>query len=244
MKVLYFEQTHIGARETNQDYYAHCLFDDAACFVVADGLGGHPKGEVASREFCKALMELAPEFYKKRDYSVEAMEVWISSAWRMMCENILAQEGQECDPHTTFVLAWMDDKQLVSAHMGDSRLYRLSRERGHWRTPDHTLLQRAFEAGEVQENEFLGHRLQNYLLKTLNIYQSPEPEFFTHPPLVLGESILLCTDGFWAYLEEKDWDNLVEYDRASIAVEKKITSILQTNPKYADNITVQWVGLC
>lgn len=242
MKLDYVEFTHIGARKINQDYFAHCLFEDAACFVIADGLGGHQKGEVVSSAICEAIIEKAPDFYhQQHDNPVLAMEYWLIQSSELMREYILKHEGN-IDAHTTLALVWIDTEKMLTAHVGDSRIYRLSPPHGIWRTSDHTYLQQEFDEGKVSESEFLGHPLQNRLIKTVNLSQPPQADIFVHPPLCQGETILLCTDGFWSYLTKKDLETFSQ-PSGKQAVEHKIAEILKTYPSQADNITVQMVRL-
>lgn len=239
----YFEITHIGSRKINQDYCTHRFFDNGACFVIADGLGGHIKGEVASSVFCEALMEVAPHYIPlMAEVPISAMEKWILHAGEIFREYVISREG-EIDTHTTFCLLWIDDDQLVTAHVGDSRIYRLSPPHSIWRTQDHTLLQQYFDEGKVSEEAFLGHPLQNKLLKTVNIIKTPEADIYVHPPLMSNETILLCTDGFWNYLTKLDLENFSKPELTKKAIEDKVMSIIKSNPFHADNITVQMVQL-
>lgn len=239
MKALeYYELSHIGGREINQDYCAHRYFDNAACFIVADGLGGHTKGEVASSSLCEAFMEVAPKYYSTMlTDPVITLEKWITHAGETMRDFVLKNEG-EIDTQTTFAFLWMDDTQVVTAHVGDSRIYRLSMHHPIWRTPDHTMLQVYLDEGKITEEEVLNHPLQNRLLKSVNIYESPAADIYVHPPLMEDETLILCTDGFWNYLHKRDLVRFAASHSLQISIEEKMNEILKINPLTADNITV------
>ncbi|MBI2791048.1 MAG: serine/threonine-protein phosphatase [Gammaproteobacteria bacterium] len=243
MKIQFYEETKLGARYNNQDYFAHIINENYACFIIADGLGGHEGGEIASKEFCLAVMGLVPTFTENliNDAS-NGMEQLILSAWKLMQSRVILKY-ESVYPQTTFALLWMDEKQLITAHVGDSRIYRLQSTRMVWRTPDHTPVQELFDKGKISEDDFGSHPLQNRLLRSVTIEESPEPDIYVHPPLMKDELLLLCTDGFWGALEQSDILLLAKSQDFKNTTQELISAILQNYPVSADNITVQIVKL-
>lgn len=238
--IAFFEATDIGKRGYNQDYFAHTISEKAACFVVADGLGGHEHGEIASKMLCKALMAEVPSHLEDiMKNKLQGMQHYLQKSYERMQQTILAEHGQ-IDTHTTFALAWLDDSQLITAHVGDSRVYRLNTEKLLWRTPYYTSVQTLFEHGSITEDEMGKHFLQNRLLRTINLLAQPDFEIFIHPPLHLGETLLLCTDGFWTDTPIAEMLRLANA-KDTVPFEEQI-AILAQNP-FADNITVQVVKL-
>jgi serine/threonine protein phosphatase PrpC len=238
MKLQWYEQSEQGARHNNQDYYAHFTANAGSCFVVADGLGGHQHGEVASKIFCGSLIKLIPDYDFSQKPTVNMAKLIENSAEQMRTA-IIAQYGS-IDTATTFALAWVDEHQLLTAHVGDSRVYRINPKGIVWRTPDHTLVQELFEQGKITEADFAYHPLQNRLLKTVNIFEAPDPTIYSQPPLQSDEGLLLCTDGFWAHVVEEDFVNLLKADNPKECLDQIIKRILDQNP-VTDNITVQFV---
>ncbi|MFI4938320.1 MAG: PP2C family protein-serine/threonine phosphatase [Candidatus Berkiellales bacterium] len=242
--ITFYETTNQGKRQKNEDYYAHVIRKNWVCFVVADGLGGHAFGEVASRAIVEALITKADEYSELLSHSkpLEAMASYIRESGRMMRDTILQQCGR-VDAETTVALLWLNPNHMITAHVGDSRVYRLNREGMLWRTPDHSMVQELFEEGKITEEDFGKHPLQNRLLKAVNIFETPAADLYLHPPLNKDETILLCTDGFWEYLTQKDLITLANSADVQQFVTEKIKVILAENPKTADNITLQVIRL-
>lgn len=237
IKIEYFEQNDIGKRDHNQDYFAHVISDQFACFVVADGLGGHQRGEIASKALCEALIKEASDFaaniYRSK---LDGLQPFLRQAYEQMRQSILSEYGP-IDTHTTFVLAWLDDSQLLTAHVGDSRLYRINKEEVMWRTPDHTQVQNLFMQGKVREDDMGKHQLQNQLSRTVNLQNRPDIDLFAHAPLSRAETLVLCTDGFWTDTPLKEMVRLANVINYRQEFQVRISELAQ-HP-FADNITVQ-----
>lgn len=243
MKIFFYEQTHQGCRENNQDYYAHVLTEHWACFVLTDGLGGHERGEVAAQEFCRAIQNLAEKFAQKiMQDPLIAMEELIMAASDRMRHNIQQQYGM-IDTQTTFALVWLDVNQVITAHIGDSRIYRLAQQGLLWRTLDHSYAQELFAKGKITEEEFSSHPSQHRLLKTLNLRELPSADIFVHPALAPDQLLVLCSDGFWAPLKEKEFTDIVQSVDIPHKIQELIQKILNQRPHDADNITVQVIKI-
>lgn len=233
------ETTHIGARDSNQDYYTHVCDSDWACFIVADGLGGHEGGDIASKFFCEAVIALAPEYSEDILQSpVAGLEALLHEAHEDFIERLQAEHGA-MDAQTTLAMAWLDEQHLISAHVGDSRIYRINSSQVTWRTPDHTVVQKYFEEGKINKDEMNDHPLQNRLLRSINRHEPIEADIFVHPPLQTHETLLLCTDGFWTHLSEEAMVELVH----SNSIKTKLPPLIQqiASEPDSDNITVQIV---
>jgi serine/threonine protein phosphatase PrpC len=237
INIDFFEANNIGKRSYNQDDFAHVVTDQFACFVVADGLGGHQHGEIASMRLCEALIKEAPnyraEIYKSK---LEGLEPFLMQSYELMRQVILTEYGS-IDTHTTFVLAWLDDSQLLTAHVGDSRLYRINKEAVVWRTPDHTQVQTLFMQGKVSEDDMGKHPLQNQLSRTVNLQDFPDIEIFAHPALSSTETLVLCTDGFWTDTPLQEMVRLANERNYRQEFQARISELAE-HP-FADNITVQ-----
>ena len=182
MHLACYQKTHIGGRESNQDSFGYIANDSWACFVVADGLGGHYHGEIASQVVTQSLIKLAPKFVNEIKANARAgMQAFVMKAITQAQATIL-KKYQDIDTQTTIALAWLNEEHLITAHVGDSRVYRLDKQAVIWRTPDHTQVQVLFEQGKITEDEFPTHPLQNQLLRSISMYEPPEADIFVQPP--------------------------------------------------------------
>lgn len=237
IKLQYYETTHIGQRDYQQDATAHWQSPDAACFVVADGLGGQERGDIASTYLCRALVEAAPLHAPHIRVEGEVgLHAYLLQAYQVMRQRVLAEFGP-IDTHTTFALVWLDETQMLSAHVGDSRIYCVDLTTLLWRTSDHTRVQTLFEQGKVSEDEMGQHPQQNLLLRTVNLRETPQMDIVSHPPLKSQQTLLLCTDGFWSDTPLAELIRLANSQHWQQDLQAHIHKLTQKT--HADNITIQ-----
>lgn len=241
INVSFYEISDIGKRPSNQDALKHWVTPNACCFVVADGLGGHQHGEVASTYLCDAFIHEAP-FYASDIYDnqQQGLQRFLRKSSDLMQQHILAEHGN-IDTHTTFALVWLDDKQLLTAHVGDSRIYCVKQDAVIWRTPDHSAVQPLFEEGKITDDEMGSHPLQNQLLKTVNTREYTQPDIFSYPPLAEDETLILCTDGFWGPTPLAEMVRLAKRSDIADAISQRVQQLV-LNP-FSDNVTAQVVKL-
>ena len=187
--------SRIGGRELNEDSYGFLEMNHNACWVVADGLGGHRGGETASKVAVDAALA---SFRAAPQLSAAALQRHLEAAQQAVLQ---AQKSQPSlsTMRTTIVILLTDAHSVLWAHVGDSRLYCL--ENGHidFCTKDHSVVQAMVSAGELPASQIRHHEDRNRLLRCLG---NNENDF---RPTILqgarslrqGTAFLLCTDGFW-----------------------------------------------
>ncbi|MDD1611920.1 MAG: protein phosphatase 2C domain-containing protein [Methylococcaceae bacterium] len=241
MELTYHQLTSQGDREINQDCMAYRVFNDFALFVVADGLGGHHAGEKASLFFCQGLIKNAEAFASLMDDKPAlTMSQWIDAAVVEM-RNLFGKDPAALEAHTTCAILYLDKKRVLTAHCGDSRVYRLNRGEIIWRTRDHSVPQVLLEGGKITEIEMGNHPEQNCLLRSINAAKGHDSEINVYPPARRGDTFVLCSDGFWENVKVQELQQLAQPDSGINELGKLAKlSLLRANGK-SDNITVQWV---
>jgi len=241
MKLVHHQLTSQGNREINQDCMAYRVDPDFALFVVADGLGGHHAGEKASRFFCHGLIKNAEAFARLMENKPGVtMALWIDAAVEEM-RNLFAGDPAALEAHTTCAILYLDKNQVLTAHCGDSRVYRLNPREVLWRTRDHSIPQALLEEGKITESEMGGHPEQNCLRRSINVAAGHQSEIAVYPAAEAGETFILCSDGFWENVKAQEFLQLAQPESGINELGKAAKlSLLRANGK-SDNITVQWV---
>jgi len=197
-----FIYTNVGDRSVNEDsvdFYKKS--DDSELYIVADGLGGHGKGEVASKLVVDSLVECAensditaPEFFEQ---SVLCAQDTLMNA---------QHELNACDDmKTTVVCLKICGKSAQWCHVGDTRLYMWRKNKLLIRTLDHSVPQMLVASGEIKEKQIRFHEDRNRLIRVLGTkWDTPKYDISEPVEVVCGDAFLLCTDGFWELINEKE----------------------------------------
>jgi len=192
--------TQPGSRPINEDSAAILEQDGRLCFVVADGLGGHGKGELASQK----LIEVFREAFA---LGAEDGEAFLESAFSLAQDEIISEQRRlsaAAEMKTTAVALVVIDGNCCWGHVGDSRLYVFRRNKVKARTLDHSVPQMLALSGDIKENQIRRHPDRNRLLRVLGVeWDSPRYEISEEIDLASCQAFLLCTDGFWELIEEK-----------------------------------------
>lgn len=129
----------------------------------------------------------------------------------------------------------------MTAHCGDSRIYRMNPEQISWHTKDHSIAQQLRDDGIISGQSRVHQPGQNKLTRSINIVNEPDPEFNIFPPANPGETFLLCTDGFWSNATRQEILLLAQPQSGISELEEvSDTTILRAHGK-SDNVTVQWL---
>lgn len=189
-----------GEREYNEDYAGARQNGEAFCFVLADGLGGHGGGDEASRMVAEYILN---DFEKQGEASEEYLRKCFEESQKLLMEE---QEKQNrlYEMKTTLVVLLADGHNLQWGHIGDSRLYFYRNKKLKQRTLDHSVPQMLVAAGEIREEDIRGHADRNRLLRVMGS-EWDHPRYQLSPPVERSgqEAFLLCSDGFWEWIEEK-----------------------------------------
>lgn len=192
-----------GGRKKNEDYAGHIQRGGYGCYVLADGLGGHYGGDLASKTACKNILA---SFKKRPGSSVECLNNYLQSASRAM-EDLKKRVGQHDGLKTTLVVLLTGSNRATWAHVGDSRLYHFKSGQIAFQTRDHSLPQRLVDIGEITVDQVRHHDDRNRLLRVFDGKDSSRFTFLNKMvPVERHDAFLLCSDGFWEYIYETEME--------------------------------------
>lgn len=212
--------------------------------LVADGMGGHAAGEVASRTAVATLIDLVlrtPDLITRLDehYSEEALR-----RFERRFQNIaeVLREHARADPRlagmgTTMTLACSAGADLIIAHVGDSRAYLLRRGQLQRLTSDHTMAQFLADTGMIGRDEIETHPMRNVLTGALSTRDVPTNVDLAAQRLLDGDQLLLCTDGLFDMVSETSiTELLLQPGSTAETCQRLITAALRGGGR--DNVTV------
>jgi PPM family protein phosphatase len=190
--------TERGPRRNNQDAF----LAEPPVFVVADGMGGHAGGELASAIVVETFRELVGH----GDVPPAAVSELIWQANEAILRHADADPGLRGMGTTMVGLVMVNDGHAdywLVANVGDSRLYRFAGGELRQLTVDHSFVQELVDAGRIRADEARSHPQRNIVTRVLGSLQPPEAEYWLFIPEP-GERYLLCSDGICGELEEID----------------------------------------
>lgn len=207
MEITVYAYTDRGGRAVNEDALAQWIEGDRGVFVLADGLGGHSHGEVASHTLSAALTGLLRDWLE----SGAPLEAGGMGELFQNANDILVKQQRERGTMlTTAVALAIRGGQALWGHVGDSRLYCLSGGKIVSVTADHSVTYKKYLAGEIPFNGINVDEDRCALLQALGTKERCCPEIPDAPrALTPGDAFLLCSDGLWEYVLreeiEADW---------------------------------------
>jgi protein phosphatase len=170
--------------------------------VVADGMGGHAAGEVASRTAVRVMLDLV---LQTPDWIMRLDDDWMEEAIRRTEQRVRHIQGSLAEQvrtdaglsgmGTTLTLAWSLGADLLVAHVGDSRAYLMHQGKLRQLTRDQTVAQEMVEAGTLSAEEAVHHRLRHVLTGALSSDGRKVKVEFRRFKLADGDQVLLCSDG-------------------------------------------------
>ncbi|MBS0305940.1 MAG: serine/threonine-protein phosphatase [Proteobacteria bacterium] len=243
MRFAVYQVSRKGGREKNEDRMGYCYTRDSGLFALADGMGGHPEGEVASQ---LALQTLAAMFQREA-------KPRLPDPLRFLHDSIVAGHHQLLryateralvdTPRTTVVACLLQGNAAYWAHCGDSRLYLVRGDKLVARTRDHSYVELQETLSQVVP---MAERLNRNVLFTC-LGSPGKPVVDTAGPLRLHpkDRVLLCSDGLWSSVSDAEITGVLAAQAISDAVPELVERALRVAGDKSDNVTalaVEWDG--
>ena len=234
MKFSVFQVSRRGGREKNEDRMGYCYTRESGLFALADGMGGHPQGEVAAQI---ALQTISAMFQRMAKPKLDDVREFLSEALLAAHHQILRHaidKGMLDTPRTTLVAAVVQDGRAQWIHCGDSRLYMVRDGALLSRTRDHSYLElrnMAFTPGLERVN-------RNVLFTCLGSPSKPIFDITGPVTLEQGDRILLCSDGLWGSLDDETITRELGRQGVAQAVPDLVEDALRKAGSTSDNVTV------
>ena len=238
MKFSIFQDSRRGARPYNQDRIGHWTTRDSLLLALADGMGGHLKGEVAAQI---ALDHLESSFRREAQPRILDPGLFLSRAVGRIHAAIdmhASTRKLPDSPRTTLVACLVQSGRAWWTHVGDSRLYLIRRSRIVARTRDHTRVQQLVDAGRIREESVSSHPQRNLVLQCLGGGHALRLEPAASAMLEKEDIVLLCSDGVWGPLNQRQLLGTLGGKDPMQAVPKLMTLAQTRAGPECDNLSV------
>ena len=236
MKFSVFQISRKGGREKNEDRMGYCYTKASGLFLLADGMGGHPEGEVAAQMVLQAISALYQKEAKPEIDDPKAFfEMAVMSAHRQILR-YAAEKHLMDTPRTTLVAAIVQGGTAHWVHCGDSRLYFVRQGELLVRTRDHSYIEQHQDA---KPDVPLPDKFNRNVLYTC-LGSPTKPVFDVTGPVSLqqGDRILLCSDGLWGSLDDADIVYQLGQKPVATAAPELVERALLKAGAHSDNVTV------
>ncbi len=199
MKWAYITDTGL-VRASNED--SLCISPEDNFFAVADGMGGHRAGEVASKTALKLLKQELDRRFSVGEKAGQALVESFKEANRSIFE--MSARNPEWQGMGTTVTACVKlDGEILIGQVGDSRAYLLRDNHISQLTEDHSLVQELLKSGSITEEEAFRHPRRNVLTRAVGTGLFLDVDLYRRNVLA-GDRLLLCTDGLTRYIRQEE----------------------------------------
>jgi serine/threonine protein phosphatase PrpC len=236
------EATRLGNRRLNQDRCIAVESDDAVLIGLADGMGGHPKGERAA----EILTETCNSFFRQAQKPIVKPGQFLTRLLQKAHENVTSfglQQSPSIDPRTTAVVVLIQKGIAYWAHVGDSRFYLFRDGVPVRRTVDHSYVERLRQFGVISDEERESHPHRNYVTRCLGgDITLPDISIGKPEQLQYNDTLLLCSDGLWAHIKDEDMGTALMHPRPISEILHNLTRQAEDSA-YPDSDNVTAIGL-
>ena len=236
MRFSVYQISRKGGREKNEDRMGYCYTRDSGLFALADGMGGHPEGEVAAQ---LALQTLAALFQRDAKPTLADPLRFLHDAVIAAHHQLLRYATEKAlmdTPRTTIVACVMQGDAAFWAHCGDSRLYMVRGGKLIARTRDHSYTELQETLSHVVP---MGEKFNRNVLFTC-LGSPGKPVVDTAGPIMMqaGDRVLLCSDGLWGSVTDAEIAGQLGQRALADAVPELVEQALRHAGAKSDNVTI------
>jgi len=236
MKFSIFQVSRKGGRQLNEDRMGYSYTRSSGILLLADGMGGHPEGEVAAQ---LALEAMSAIYQKQATPVIEDITAFLTSAIMAAHRHIIKyaiEKGMLDTPRTTIVAAVVQNGTASWVHCGDSRLYLVRNGQLMVRTRDHSYLEQPPKGHTA--TRLAEHTNRNILFTCLGSPAKPLFDIAGPVALLQGDKLMLCSDGLWGTLSDDEIVDQLNAGAVGETVPAMVDMALQRAGATSDNVTV------
>jgi serine/threonine protein phosphatase PrpC len=241
MRFCIFQDTRIGSRRVNQDRTGYAYGHERAILVVADGMGGHPRGELAAHLAVESVLGGFADWTRKDGRDAAQMLHSAFGAAHRAIHRCAERERLWDLPRTTCAACVIRDGIALWSHVGDSRLYFVRDGSILATTRDHSGAWLLVEQGLITPEDARRHPDRNFVYNCLGGEVGPEIDMAEPVAVVPGDRILLCSDGFWSPLRNEEIAAALSGAAPEAALQVLLGDAEERAGEHADNLS--YVGL-
>lgn len=218
-----------GNRANNEDSVSVTESRHGVLAIVADGLGGHADGEVASKHAVSSINERIRLVAPDEDQLIDAIQ--------QASQDIYSIQDPAHPMHTTVAALWVGEGAALAANVGDSRIYQFRNGEIIYQSLDHSVAQMAVLVGEMDRSQIRKSKDRNRLIRVLGDSAVPKVDLEVLD-IQAQDRFLICSDGFWEPVTEGEMINAISCTESAQSWLEKMREIVeQTNDPAQDNHT-------
>lgn len=230
--------TDIGLkRQKNEDFIYSSKDPEFPLFILADGMGGHNSGEIASKLSVRTIKKFFLSHREKLNNEDDLIYVIKEGIKKANIEiyNKSFHSPKYKGMGTTLTLAYILNEKIYIGHVGDSRAYFINKDDIKQITEDHSLVNLWVKSGSISNEEAKNHPKRNIIMKALGIYEDVEIDIYT-----LGynseDVLMICSDGLTNMLDDKEIFDIINKEEINTSYETLIKE--SKNNGGLDNISI------
>ena len=245
MRFSIYQESAVGGRLINQDRMGYCYTRASLLMVLADGLGGYPRGEVAAQ---LAVQAAGAAFQRMASPCLDDPAAFLRHAFLAGHSDILRHQSVHAlpgTPRTTLVACIVQNGRAWWAHAGDSRCYWIRADSIRSRTRDHSRVAQLVELGRLTPAEAARHPERHVVSNCLGGPFEPRIDVSAGVELVVGDVLLLCSDGVWSAIDDVALVERFGRGPVSVTVPGLVRDAVSGAGTFADNATavgMTWEG--